>query len=83
MNDFEEGLCHNLFPLRHALVQIVATLDRGRESHPSDDGYRQKPQYHVECARQHLQALAEGDLGEQRLANAATRLLLALEASLR
>lgn len=83
MNEFETRLMFRLDPLRRALCRVVATLDHGRRKHPADDGFDQTAAFHVERAVNHLAALKAGDRMEAHLEHAATRLLLAIEASRR
>ncbi len=70
-----------LDPVRLGLLDITATLDRGRVKHPTNDGFAESTMFHVKRARGHLEALAAGDRsGDDHLAHAATRLLMALTA---
>jgi hypothetical protein len=80
-SDFEEGLIRALYPVRIALADVVATFDRGRATHPRNEGFDQGASYHIERAEAHLSDFKNGDKSEQHLAHAATRLLLALEAA--
>lgn len=76
----EQALAEALRPLRQALISVADVLACGREKHPDDDGFRQPPQYHIDRARQHLEAMERGDTSEPHLEHAATRLLMAIEA---
>ena len=75
----EQALAEALRPLRQALISVADVLACGREKHPDDDGFRQPPQYHVNRARQHLDAMERGVQTEDNLAHAACRLLMALQ----
>jgi len=81
VNDFEQGLIIALRPVQRALVDVVATFERGRVTHPGNDGFDQRPRYHLERAEAHLWDFKNGDKSEDHLAHAVTRLLLALEAT--
>lgn len=61
-----------------ALREVADVMARGRETHPGDDWTRHPMDEHLEHARAHLEALARGDTSDSHLANAATRLLMAL-----
>jgi hypothetical protein len=80
MSDFEEALAYRLKPLHRALCALVTVLDHGRRKHPDNDGFRAPAAFHIERARKHLQAIADGDRSEQHLEHAATRLLMAIAA---
>jgi hypothetical protein len=65
--------------LDRALCILARTLAAGRRSHRTGV-WRLKPvQKHLQHARKHLDLLASGDGGEDHLAHAACRLLMALE----
>ena len=71
-------LAEALKPLRTALCEVANVLARGRETHPGDDWAQHPVDEHIEHARAHLEAFARGDTSDSHLANAATRLLMAL-----
>ena len=65
--------------LDQALCTLARTLAAGRRTHRAF-AWRSKPiQRHLQHARKHLDLLASGSLGEDLLAHAACRLLMALE----
>jgi hypothetical protein len=65
--------------LDQALYILARTLAAGRRSHRAG-AWRSKPgQKHIQHARKHLDLLASGTGGEDHLAHAACRLLMALE----
>jgi hypothetical protein len=65
--------------LDRALSVLARTLATGRRTHRSG-AWRLKPvAKHLRHARQHLELLATGSEGEDHLAHAACRLLMALE----
>ena len=65
--------------LDQAFRILARTLAAGRRSHRAG-GWRLKPvQKHLRHARKHLDLLASGAGGEDHLAHAACRLLMALE----
>jgi hypothetical protein len=72
-------LAEALKPLCMALCEVADVLARGRETHSGDDWAQHPMDEHLEHARAHLEALARGDTSDRHLANAACRLLLALE----
>jgi hypothetical protein len=63
----------------HCVQSQLRSL-RANDSHPDGEGFKQPAAFHVERARQHIDALASGEDSEQHLAHAATRLLMALTA---
>lgn len=69
--------------LPRALDEVATVLRRSRQTHPNDDGFDKPAGFHIERARRHLELLATHDRGEDHLARAACRLLMALEARLR
>jgi hypothetical protein len=79
MDTFELAICHHLFGLRRAMVRVAAVMALGRVSHPDDSGFAKPPAFHIDHARRHLEALAAGDNGEDHLAQAAARLMMAIE----
>ncbi len=65
--------------LDQAFCILARTLASGRRSHRAG-AWRSKPvQKHLQQARKHLDLLASGVGGEDHLAHAACRLLMALE----
>ncbi len=65
--------------LDQALWVLARTLAAGRSTHRAG-AWRLKPiQKHLQHARKHLDLLASGSAGEDHLAHAACRLLMALE----
>jgi hypothetical protein len=65
--------------LDQALGVLARTLAAGRRTHRAR-AWRAKPvQRHLQHARKHLDLLASGAEGEDHLAHAACRLLMALE----
>jgi len=76
----EKALLVELRPVRNALAEIAEVLGKGHAKHPNDDGFKQPATYHISRAQQHLAALADCDTAEDHVANAACRLLMALEA---
>ena len=65
--------------LDQALCALARTLAVGRRTHRAG-AWRLKPvQKHLQHARKHLDLLASGSAGEDHLAHAACRLLMALE----
>jgi hypothetical protein len=65
--------------LDQALCALARTLAAGRRTHRAG-AWRLKPvQKHLQHARKHLDLLASGSAGEDHLAHAACRLLMALE----
>jgi len=65
--------------LDQALCILARTLASGRRTHRAF-AWRSKPiQRHLQHARKHLDLLASGSEGEDHLAHAACRLLMALE----
>jgi hypothetical protein len=70
-----------LAPINRALTVMAAVLGLGRLKYPDNSGFRQPASFHIGRARQHLEALADGDgNGEDHLAHAAARLLMAVQA---
>jgi hypothetical protein len=65
--------------LDQALCVLARTFGAGRRTHRAG-AWRLKPvQKHLQHARKHLDLLASGSAGEDHLAHAACRLLMALE----
>jgi Domain of unknown function (DUF5664) len=65
--------------LDQALSVVARTLGAGRRTHRAG-AWRSKPvPKHLQHARKHLDLLASGSEGEDHLAHAACRLLMALE----
>jgi len=65
--------------LDQAFCILARTLASGRRTHRAG-AWRSKPvQKHLQHARKHLDLLARGSEGEDHLAHAACRLLMALE----
>jgi hypothetical protein len=65
--------------LDQAFLVLARTLAAGRSTHRAG-AWRLKPiQKHLQHARKHLDLLANGSAGEDHLAHAACRLLMALE----
>jgi Domain of unknown function (DUF5664) len=70
----------NAEKLRTALRATARVLNIGEATHDRDDWMRRSPLFHVEHAERHLQRFRWGqDDGEDHLANAAARILMALE----
>jgi DNA excision repair protein ERCC-4 len=80
-NMVERAIANELRPIFSALCKIGEVLEAGHEKHPDDDGFRQSADFHIERAAKHLEMLAAGDTSQPHLEHAATRLLMALEAS--
>jgi dATP/dGTP diphosphohydrolase len=73
------GMTHNQADTMPLLALYLGWVERGRRSHRTGV-WRLKPvQKHLQHARKHLDLLASGDGGEDHLAHAACRLLMALE----
>jgi DNA excision repair protein ERCC-4 len=79
IGQFVRNLMVALRPVQMGLCYVDDALARGREKHPDGDGFREPASFHIDRARMHLEALAAGDTTEPHLANAAARLLIALE----
>jgi hypothetical protein len=79
--EFQQRLIDELTPVRGGLAEVADVLDRGRAKHPNGDGFRQTARFHIERAQQHLRALSINPYrtGDDHLAHAATRLLMALQ----
>jgi Domain of unknown function (DUF5664) len=70
----------NAEKLRAALSAVAKVLARGEATHNRDDWLRRSPLFHVEHAERHLQRFRWGQHdGEDHLAHAAARILMALE----
>jgi hypothetical protein len=65
--------------LVQALYTIARTLSAGRHTHRAGSWRLKSVQKHVQHARKHLDLLATRTEGEDHLAHAACRLLMALE----
>ena len=57
---------------------IADVMKHGAASHPDNDWVEWTPEYHVARAEEHLRLLRDGDQKQNHLADAATRLLMAL-----
>ena len=79
----ERAFCRNMDRLEHALTTVAAILEVGTLKHPKDDGFKESAAFQIAHATKHLQALERGDIAEDHLAHAATRLLMALQARAR
>jgi hypothetical protein len=65
--------------LDQALCILARTLAAGRRTHRAGAWRSKSVQKHLKHARKHLELLARGCEGEDHLAHAACRLLMALE----
>lgn len=65
------------FPAALRIIAIV--MKCGADTHKGQDWHAAPPHYHLARARQHIDLLATGDVGEPHLAHAAARLLMELE----
>ena len=65
--------------LDQALCVLASTLAAGRRTHRAGAWRLKAVQKHLQHARKHLDLLASGSAGEDHLAHAACRLLMALE----
>ena len=65
--------------LDQALCVLARTLAAGRRTHRAGAWRLKAVQKHLQHARKHLDLLASGSAGEDHLAHAACRLLMALE----
>jgi hypothetical protein len=65
-------------PFAKALETIATVMRDGGDTHPDNDWLRRSVEYHLGRAEAHLRLLRDGEQREDHVAQAATRLLMAL-----
>jgi dATP/dGTP diphosphohydrolase len=63
---------------KRAIETVITVMRDGERNHLPDEWKAYPPEYHVSRAAAHLRQWQAGDMQEDHLSHAATRLLLAL-----